>query len=611
MDSESDLSSCEEFEKSAQGAKRKCDKSTWKKETAKRRRNSGLGYVSRGGKDIPGKQFVRVTHCCSLKCHQKINEDNQKDIFKGFWGIGEKQKQDTLLIGLIDKKEIVCHQTSVKTKNRENAYVYNVKVDGKRTGVCKALFMKLIQVSEGRLKTVLRAVTNGNVIVYENRGKHDNRPSKIPIKLWDLVKEHWALLPSKQSHYGKRKSERKYFDDPSLSVLKLYRVFQQYHFEKTGMVLKVKYSTYHRFFRENSPYAFRQPRTDVCDFCRESEQLLKVNPEDSCKTSLAVHLKKVQRYKSIKDEYIANVKGIPEDDTLVLEFDYGQNLPVPKLSVTSQFYKRLLWLYVFNIHCHNDNTSSFYCFLESNAKKNANTVCSFLFHFIQKKLTTMKNVKKITLLSDSCGGQNKNITVVRFCAWVSKVYKVNITHLFPVRGHSYNQCDRNFGLYGTLLKRVETIETIEQYFDVMKSSRSNPFPFEVIRAANLIEDWSEGLAPFFLSKPMSKNSVFRIQKYVKISYSSRNVAASEIYSDILVQPFSIFSKILKCVECKDDLNLKKVSPPGLKIAKKNDILSLLKFLAPQNADLLRLVVNNIPSDENDEVVSDSGEDDAL
>ena len=70
---------------------------------------------------------------------------------------------------------------------------------------------------------------------------------------------------------------------------------------------------------------------------------------------------KVQQYKTIKQDFLESVKDKENCDTLIIEFDYGQNLNLPRLNNSAQFYKRLLWLYVFNIHCHNDGRSKFYC----------------------------------------------------------------------------------------------------------------------------------------------------------------------------------------------------------------------------------------------------------
>ena len=57
-----------------------------------------------------------------------------------------------------------------------------------------------------------------------------------------------------------------------------------------------------------------------------------------------------------------------------------------------------------------------------------------------------EDTKKIFLLSDACPGQNRNKTMSRFLIIAAVINRIDILHLFPVRGHSYCQCNRNFGL---------------------------------------------------------------------------------------------------------------------------------------------------------------------
>lgn len=80
----------------------------------------------------------------------------------------------------------------------------------------------------------------------------------------------------------------------------------------------------------------------------------------------------------------------------MIEFDYSQNLPLPKLNVTSQFYRRLLWIYLFNVHIHNDDSSFMYSFIEGEASKGAESVISFVYDCLMKKMTgDYKDVKNI------------------------------------------------------------------------------------------------------------------------------------------------------------------------------------------------------------------------
>ncbi|PSN33630.1 hypothetical protein C0J52_14257 [Blattella germanica] len=306
-----------ETEYCVHGIKRKINRSQWKKEIAKRRRNSGLGYVSRSGKDIPAKSFKCIGNCCTQKCYKSVNEGIQKNLFDIFWTIGDKQKQDTLLAGLIEKKDIVTRKAGVRIKIRQNAYKYHFEVNGEKTEVCKAFFMRLLQVSEGRLKTVQRGVSNGQVVLGENRGSHDNRPSKLPSDVWVMAKEHWELFPSKQLPYGQFKIRRDYFDDPNLNVLKLHKDFQQYYFEKTNKVLTMKYSTYHRFFKANFSFDLHRPRADICDSNNETKLKLKTEPQDEDDDTIVAPHYKSEEHQIFKDEYDAD--DVLESKILVQE----------------------------------------------------------------------------------------------------------------------------------------------------------------------------------------------------------------------------------------------------------------------------------------------------
>lgn len=81
---------------------------------------------------------------------------------------------------------------------------------------------------------------------------------------------------------------------------------------------------------------------------------------------------------------------ISQKNALCLEFDFAQNLPVPKIPVKDQFFKRLMWIYVFNVHVHSKvldkNIKQSYMFLmpEGLNKRGANTVCNFVSEVIKK-----------------------------------------------------------------------------------------------------------------------------------------------------------------------------------------------------------------------------------
>ena len=99
-----------------------------------------------------------------------------------------------------------------------------------------------------------------------------------------------------------------------------------------------------------------------------------------------MHKKKVDAHKNLK----ADIMERAGKTALVLEFDYAQNLPLPKLPVNDQFYKRLLWLHVFNVHVHGQDKSYMFHFTEGMTKKGANSMCSFVRNVILTEKRTSK-----------------------------------------------------------------------------------------------------------------------------------------------------------------------------------------------------------------------------
>ena len=121
----------------------------------------------------------------------------------------------------------------------------------------------------------------------------------------------------------------------------------------------------------------------------------------------------------------------------------------------------------------------------------------------------------------------------KFYSWLASSYNVTVKNIFPVSEHSYNQCDRNFGCYGKIKKRLENVFTVNGYIEMFMSCRKNPSPFNVIEGVNLVKDWNSVLETFTSRRvPYAKKRKFSLQKYVRLNY----------LSDGLIEIFQKFSK---------------------------------------------------------------------
>ena len=115
-----------------------------------------------------------------------------------------------------------------------------------------------------------------------------------------------------------------------MTLKKLYELFIEFYVAKTGKSeIPLTQTTYEKYFDYNLNFAFSKLRSDVCDFCHNN----KGNDGDS---EVKSHKLSVENYTGLKKRFLE------ENDVLCLEFDFGQNLGLPKIPISDQFYKRLI-----------------------------------------------------------------------------------------------------------------------------------------------------------------------------------------------------------------------------------------------------------------------------
>lgn len=102
----------------------------------------------------------------------------------------------------------------------------------------------------------------------------------------------------------------------------------------------------------------------------------------------------------------------------------------------------------FGVHDCASNEATMYCWPEHEAKRGSDEVASCLLHTIEN---LPDKIDTLLLYSDACGGQNRNAYVMAFLYSLVRLGKFKeIKHVFPIRGHSFLPCDRDFGLIETM-----------------------------------------------------------------------------------------------------------------------------------------------------------------
>ena len=99
-------------------------------------------------------------------------------------------------------------------------------------------------------------------------------------------------------------------------------------------------------------------------------------------------------------------------------------------------------LNTYNFTVYNYGSTEVFCYLwaEYVSSRGSNEVASCVIDYTG--IVTQRQVKTVTLLSNSCGGQNRNPTMA-FALWYSlnRYNLTSINHQFLVVGHTFNDGD--------------------------------------------------------------------------------------------------------------------------------------------------------------------------
>lgn len=221
--------------------------------------------------------------------------------------------------------------------------------------------------------------------------------------------------------------------------------------------------------------------------------------------------------------FFSTAKAITEkcqedgSNILGLAFDYMQNLPLPVIPVQEVFYLRQIWVYEFCVQNMNTGKATFYSYHEGQALKGPNEVSSFLNDYIRENVPA--EITELHLFCDGCPGQNKNNTVIKFLLALSASLNIKIILYFPQRGHSFNDCDRDFATVKRNIRREDRLFTHQQYVDLIHSStKGGKFNVKTITHSDII-DFKAWCKVNCKAKPLSERSYGKkVEKKDKVSF---------------------------------------------------------------------------------------------
>lgn len=437
-------------------------------------KEKGLEYQTTTGKTVPKKVFRKIECKCRMQCHVTIDGNVQKDIFNTFYGLSSWSEKTLFLTSHIKSTECSKRRTTTKKMNatqfkKKSSRSYYL-TENENQKVCKSFFKKVLQVSEGRIDYCFKKFEKTpNQSSIDLRGKHPSHRKTSPAAIRDVI-QFIKSFPQYQSHYtrGISAAARKYLE-PSLNLRILYNEYKKQHANPVSM-----YMFRDTFFRRFN-LKFKPPLLDTCDKCNKLQMQIKstvTKPE----LKIKLHEQKtdhLQLVEFISREYKENIDNskLSGGKKIVLVFDLEKVFDTPKLDTNSAYYKRKLSTFNFCVHDATNNRSYMYIWHEGIASRGPQEITSCLIYHINTYVS--KDCSEIFLYSDSCGGQNRNIKTALMLSHLldGSENLTKITQSFFLTGHSYNVCDRKFGIIERKKRNTTNIYTTTQWKNLIENAK--------------------------------------------------------------------------------------------------------------------------------------------
>lgn len=363
------------------------------------------------------------------------------------------------------------------SKNGQNHKQKSVclKLLGKR--VCKLFFIKTLDIFQKRYDNVLKRknTTGTGVSPRDKRGKHTPK-NKIPVERITEIKKHIESFPKYSSHYSReKKSDTKYLES-NLDIRKMYRLYTDQC--KENGTDPVKESFYRHIVVTQYNLSFKTPRTDTCNKCDSLEMQIKFGTSEETieqsKNEKEQHLISAEEGRSAKCAAQKEAKKNPAFKAIC--FDLQKTLACPVLTCNRVYYARQLWTYNLAIHDLGSNHATMVMWYEAEASRGSQEIGSCLLKYVTQLPPT---VKYLIAFSDNCGGQNKNQYITRFWMYtVQNTHIETVEHKFLVPGHTFMECDEDFGLIEKTKKSLQYVFMTDDWIHAVAKIHKK---FQVVR----------------------------------------------------------------------------------------------------------------------------------
>ncbi|KAL7304613.1 hypothetical protein TKK_0002865 [Trichogramma kaykai] len=167
------------------------------------------------------------------------------------------------------------------------------------------------------------------------------------------------------------------------------------------------------------------------------------NSDTSSKEMVAAEHEAHLAYKKLARKRTKTDVNLARSDSSiqVFHFDLQKILVTPKAKVSNLYYMSRLTVYNMSVYDFVSRTGSCNMWNETIGQRGLNEISSILMNCLTDALEAASIIKTIVLISDNCGGQNKNQYCFTMLYLTAMLYKVKIVHRFLEVGHTQSAGD--------------------------------------------------------------------------------------------------------------------------------------------------------------------------
>lgn len=351
-----------------------------------------------------------------------------------------------------------------------------------------------------------RAAVNSSEALKKSRGQN-----KTSMEAEAMVKSHIESFPAMDSHYVRANTSRKFLDS-NLNLTKMYDLYVKQCAEAHSKIKIVSSTHYQKIFYEDFNLGFHIPKKDFCDFCQQYANST-ADEKQKLQCEMDAHQARKERVRLLKAELKRQASVV--DNLIVATYDLEKVLQSPKLNVGSLYYKRKLSVHNFTIYSLANHNVDCYMWHEGVAGRGSCEIATCLYSFFKD---VDPAVTHFVGLSDTCGGQNRNVNVSAMCLFATQKTNLEIIdQIYMEKGHSQMEVDSCHSVIERAVKNVDIYCPMDYYALVKKARTKQPYVVHQVETESIL-NFKEMVGPRCFLRNKNRDDSGRVVNWLKIKW---------------------------------------------------------------------------------------------